>query len=176
MGKERLNFNTKFLLIYLLIIAIIPLASALTFQELSDNILNIFGTTGTNRVIGIIITLIIFAGLYDILELVGIFQTNWVKSVIAIGLGIIAVLIELPLQIATFGAGLASTFGAIGIALEIIIATLIFIGLVIGNTWAAKFAAKRHGQMAKIKAVRASGDVVGAIKGLREIQEEFKKK
>jgi hypothetical protein len=71
------------------------------------------------------------------------------------------------------------TIGAtVGIAagfLEIIVSIVIFIGLIFGNTWMAKFAAKRKGQKEYIKAIGSSSQAGAAIKGLREIQKEFRK-
>ena len=175
-AKKRLFL---FLILGIFTLSILPFVSAQNFLDnayntLKDIGIKKFGETPQEIIVGVIVTLIIFAGLYDMLELIGIFQNQWVKYVIAGGVAVIGVIYNIPITIATWGATLASTLGAIGIILEIIIVTIIFIGLIVGSTHAAKFAAKRKGQIEEIKAIKSAGEAKAAIIGLREIQTEFK--
>lgn len=139
---------------------------------LSEN----FGEKTSDVIVSIIVTLIIFAGLYDMLELLSIFQLQWVKYVIAGGITIIGVIYKVPIYITSVGASYVASLGAIGIILEILIVIILFIGLIIGGTWAGRFAAKRQGQLAIIQTLKTSGNVKAAIAGLKDIEEEFKKK
>lgn len=134
------------------------------------------GGTFKEIIIGFIIFAILFAGLYDILELVSIFDQKWVKIVIAGGLGIIAAMTGLINRFSIFMLTFAAGFGTIGIVLEIIIAIVIFIGLSFGSNFIAKWAAKRKGQKEYIKAIGSSSQAGAAIKGLRHIQKEFRRK
>lgn len=180
------GINKKALILPLFILAILAVNLALVIaadntietsafgQWLIKN-LSYFGSTAVEITISLIVSLIIFAGIYDILELVSILQRSWVKLIIALGLGLIVVILKWPISIAGFIMGIGATFGAIGIALEILVCIIIFIGLVFGNTYLAKFAAKRKGQAAEIKAIKSAGEAKAAIRGLREIQDEFKR-
>ena len=139
------------------------------------NFFNLGQTLG-EVILSLIIALIIFAAIYDILELVSIFQNNWVKKVIAIGLAFAAAMIGWVFSFARFMLGFAAGIGTIGIVLEILVAIGIFVGLSFGSNWAAKWAAKRKGQVEEVKAVKSAAQAKAAIRGLREIQEEFKRK
>jgi len=127
-------------------------------------------------ILGCIILLILFAAFYDILLLVGLFQSKWVLFLISGGLAIAAALTnwvsKISLGLMRIGAG----FGAFAVFFEIIVVFVVFVGLSLGSTWASNFAAKRHAYRAKIAAIKGSGDVVGAIKGLKAVQKEFEKK
>ena len=141
----------------------------------------LFGVLGFDEnwgvaIIGLIVIAIIFAGIYDILELVSIFQNPWVKMVIAIGLSIAVIIFRVPVKIASFFIQLGAGLGAIAIGIEIAIAMAIFIGLVFGNTWIAKFAAKRKGQVEEIKAIQGANRAGAAITGLQTLNEKFKEK
>ena len=133
------------------------------------------GTTWKELIISIIVLVIIFAGLFDMLQLTSIFTNNWVLYVIAGGLSIIACLTTVVRAISTFAIQVASGMGAIGIAIEVIIAVVIFIGLSFGSTRIALWAAKRHAQKAMVQTTKAAGDTAAAISGLRRIETEFKK-
>lgn len=184
-----MNINKKRVisLVFLSLIlfsAIIPIAAAADdtsfFGSLgkffSDIITAKFGEKPTDIIVAVIITLILFAGLYDILELISIFQLAWVKLVIAAGITLIGVQFEFPLKIMKIGGIITASLGAIGIILEIIIAIIIFFGLVIGNQWLAQFAARRKGQVEQIKAIKSADEAAAAMQGLRRFQKETTKK
>ncbi len=135
-----------------------------------------FGDSVTDIIVSIIMTLIIFAGLYDIIELVGIFQLQWVKYILAGGISLIGVLFGIPIKLTSWAAGALATFGAAAIFIEIGVVIALFIALSFGGSWAAKFAAKRKAQVAYIKATESAGSAAAAIHGLKEIEKEFKKK
>lgn len=152
-------------------------------QEINVNqgfgkILGFLNITGTWRdvVLGLIILLIIFAAMYDILTLISIFQSKWVKLVIALGLALAAALTNIVYKITLFLLQYAAALGAIGIFIEIVICIIIFVGLAVGSTWIGKWAAKRKGQVAELKAIESSGNAKAAIRGMRNIQEEFERK
>ena len=135
-----------------------------------------FGSGSKEIIVSIIVTLILFAGLYDILELVSIFQLQWVKYIMAGGFTLIAVMWGWPIKFTNFLGGAVAALGPVAIVLEIVIAIAIFIGLIVGNGWIAKFAAKRKAQAAYIKASESAGEAAAAIHGLKEIEKELKKK
>ena len=131
-----------------------------------------FGEKTSDIIVSIIVTLIIFAGLYDILELLSIFQLPWVKYVIAGGITIIGVIYKLPIYITSWGASIVVSLGAIGIILEILVVIVIFIGLIFGGNWAGKFAAKREAQIGKIKALKRAGRINAGATVLEGVSEE----
>ena len=132
------------------------------------------GNTWREIIVFIIVLAIIFVMLYDILTLISIFS-NWVSLVIAIGLSIIAALFGWIRQMSVWAIGIAAGMGVAAGFIEIIISIVIFVGLVIGNNWMAKWAAKRKGQKEYVKAIHSSGQAKAAIRGLRELQKEFRK-
>ena len=132
------------------------------------------GGTWQQVIISIIVFVIIFAGFYDILELVSIFNSGWVKVLISIGLAVIAALVGLVNAIATALLSLAAGIGAVGIAVEIVISVIIFIGISFGSVKLAMWGAKRKYLANKIKTLNAAGDVKSAITGLREVEGAFK--
>lgn len=138
--------------------------------------LNLVGNTWKDVIISVIVLLILFVGIYDLLELTTIFSNWWVILIISAGMSIIAALTNIIRNI-TYGLiSFAAGFGALGIAIEIIISIIIFIGLSVGSNWIAKWAAKRKGQKEYIKSIKSSSEAGAAIRGLREIQQEFKRK
>ena len=183
-NKKRLvSFAFLFLVLFVTIMPLV-LAQAqkdllMIYQNAKGEVIILikdkFGDTATDIIISVIVTLIIFAALYDILELISIFQLKWVKLIITGGLTLIALMYNLTTTITKTAAEIAGGLGAIGIMVEITIAILIFIGLAFGSNYAAKFAAKRRGQVEEIKAIKAAGQTKSAIEGLRTIQEEFRK-
>ena len=141
------------------------IVSAETLDQYITNNLSFFGDTTSEILISLIVALIIIAGFYDVLELISIFDSAWVKTVISIGLGLIAVILKWPVKLTGFIMGIGATFGAIGIALEIIVVTAIFIGLVFGGSWAAKLSAKRRAA----KAVAKGELFAGKLRGLKKV-------
>ncbi len=170
--KNKKTTKILFLLAIVTILSI-SLASAITFEEFLVDNLSFFGDDATTIIISLLIVLIIYAGLYDILELVGIFQNKWVKLVIAFAMGSVLVVLQFPIQAASFIIAFGAGLGLIGIVMEIVITAVIFIGLVWGSGKAAKWAALRKGNVEQIKAIKSAGQAAGAIRGLRELQEEF---
>jgi hypothetical protein len=141
-------------------------------------ILGFLNLTGTWReiVLGFLILLIIFAAMYDILQLVSIFQSRWVILLIAFAIALAAALTNFVHKIAVWFATIAAGLGTVAIFIEIIVCIVIFIGLSLGSTSIAKWAAKRKAQIETIKAMHGAGETKAAIRGMREIQEEFKRK
>lgn len=153
-----------------------------TSQEVWDGIktflttnLSFLGNDLTEIFISLIIVLIIFAAVYDMLELTSIFQNDWTQRLIAIGIALIAVILKWPLVITRWGLDFAAYLGVFGILYEIIIAIVIFIGLMFGNTWLAKFAVKRKGQVEQIKAIKGANQASAAITALRTLDKNFRK-
>jgi hypothetical protein len=134
------------------------------------------GAIWKDILISLIVLVILYAGLYDILELTSIFSNPWVMHIIAGGLALIACLTSLVYTIVTFALQVASSIGAFGIAIEVIMAVVVFIGLSFGSSKIALWAAKRKAQQAMIKTSVAAGDVAAGIRGMRTIEKEFKKK
>lgn len=126
------------------------------------------GETWQQVIIGLIIIAIIFAGLYDILELTSIFENRWVKFVIAAGLGIIAAITGLVRLFASWAFSIVAGLGTVGIVLEILIAIIIFIGLSFGSAWAAQFAARRRAAKAVAKGTLFAGN----LRALKKVAEE----
>lgn len=152
-----------------------PLDSAPT--GVVGNVTNALGWGNTWRqvIISLVVLAIILAGIYDILELTSIFDNSWVKIIISVGLGIIASLIGWINAMSTFLFEFAAAGGAIAIAVEIIVSMIVFIGLSVGNSYIAKWAAKRKAQKEEIKAIKGAGKASAAIEGLGQIQDAFKK-
>lgn len=146
-----------------------------TFMQWVTDILGLGGTL-KEVIIGFIILAIIFAGIYDILELTSIFDSRWVKIVISLGLGIITALTGIINRFSIFMLSFAAGLGTVGIVIEIVVAIVIFIGLSFGSNWAAKFAAKRKGQKEHIKAIKGADEAGAAIAGLKQLQKDFKSK
>jgi hypothetical protein len=125
----------------------------------------------------IILSFIVFAiicfALYDILELVSIFQHAAVKAIISLGIGISVVLTK---GVVTISGHILSWGGEAGIwiiLLEVFVSLAIFFGLIIGNDFAAKFAQKRQAAVHSIKAKKAASDTRDVIQGLRTIGTSF---
>jgi len=123
------------------------------------------GETWQQVILGIIIILIIFAGIYDILELVSIFELSWVKYLIAGGLGIAAGIIGLTRIISILLLSLVAGIGAIGIFIEIGVSIVIFILLSFGSGTAARFAARRRAA----KAIAKGTLFAGKLRGLKRV-------
>ena len=134
------------------------------------------GEVWKDFIIGLIILVIMIAALYDILELTSIFDSQVVKLLISIGLGLIFAITGLVNKVTIGMVSFAAGFGAFAIWVEIVFALAMFIGLAIGNSFIAKWAAKRKGQKEHIKAITGSDQASAAIEGLRNIQKEFRKK
>src|SRR3989344_1636881 len=145
-----------------------PLDNLIKFFK--DLTINKFGDKPSDVIVSLIITLVIFAGLYDILELISIFQLTWVKLVIAGCITLIGVIYQVPLFIMVWGGTIAASLGAFGIILEILVSIVIFIFLIIGNNWFAKFAARRKGAVEEIKAIKSADQAAAAITGLKRFQ------
>jgi len=163
--KKEIKKKSLILPLFILILLAVNLISATTFEQFITDNLGFFGDDLHSILISLIVSLIIFAGIYDILELISILENKWVKIVIASGLGLIAVILQWPVKIAAFIMGFGATFGAIGIALEIVMVTMIFIGLVFGGAWAARLAAKRKAA----KAIAKGELFAGKLKGLKKV-------
>jgi len=140
-----------------------------------SNFLNL-GSTWRELIISLVVLVIIFAGLYDIIELTSIFSNQWVMYILAGGFAIIFCLTSVVYGIVTRVISIAATVGAAGIVIELIVAVVLFIGLSFGNTFIAKFIAKRKGQKSLIQTITSADEAKNAIRGLREIQREFKSK
>jgi len=131
------------------------------------------GNTWREIIVFIIVFLILFAMLFDILTLVSIFS-GWVSFIIALGMSIVAALIDLVRQISvlfiTAGAllGIAAGFVEIGVGI------VIFVGLTFASSRIAIWAAKRKAQKEELKAIKGAGQAGGAITGLKMIQKDFR--
>jgi hypothetical protein len=119
----------------------------------AGKILGFLNLTGTWRqiILGILILIVIFAALYDILQLISIFQSRWVMMLIAFALALAAALTNIIHKIAVWMATVAAGLGAAAIFIEIVICLVIFVGLSFGSTWIAKWAAKRKGNVEEIQ-------------------------
>jgi hypothetical protein len=144
----------------------------------AGKILGFFNLTGTWReiILGFLILLIIFAAMYDILQLISIFQSRWVILLIAFAIALAAALTNFVHKMAILLAQILAGLGAAAIFIEILICIVIFVGLSIGSTWIGKWAAKRKGNVEEIKSIKSAGQAKAAIRGMREIQEEFRRK
>ena len=127
------------------------------------------GATWKEVIIGFIILLILFAGMYDILELVAIFQSRWVKMIIAGGLAVVGALSGLVNAISLGLTSIAAGAGAFAIFLEIIISIGVFIGLSIASPKIQEWAAKRAAATSIVKGIKGSGDIQASLNTLREI-------
>jgi hypothetical protein len=130
------------------------------------------GETWKQIIVGIIVFLIIFAGLRDILTLTSLFEKA--NFIIAFGLAVIAMLSGLVNGIATAMLSLAATLGTLGIVLEIIIAIVIFIGLTVANERISMFAAKKYAVNAKVKGLKSGAEGAAGFKALRDLFKEMK--
>jgi len=114
-------------------------------------------------VVGIITFMIIAAGIYDMLQLVSIFDNTYVKLIMAIGIGMIAGIFGLIRMFVMYMGALVATLGAFGIFLEIGITIVIFIGLSFGSMFMAKFAAKRKAAKKLAQGTVNAAEVQGMI-------------
>lgn len=142
---------------------------------LTDN-LKFFGETPVQIITALIVSLIIMAVFYDIIALIGIIHIEWVQLVVSIGLGLIAVILKWPIKATAWIMSIGAGLGAIGIALEIGIVVVIFIGLVFGSTRVAKFAIKRKAQAEEIRVTKNVAQAKTAFGALRELDTEFRKR
>ncbi|HPD81497.1 MAG TPA: hypothetical protein PK357_00155 [Candidatus Pacearchaeota archaeon] len=147
-------------------------------DEGAGKILGFLNLTGTWReiLLGFLILLIIFAAMYDILQLISIFQSKWVILLIAFAIALAAALTNFVHKMAVLLTQILAGLGAAAIFVEIAICIVIFVGLSFGSTWIGKWAAKRKGNVEEIKAIKSAGQAKAAIRGMREIQEEFRRK
>jgi hypothetical protein len=132
------------------------------------------GITWKELIVFIIVLLVIFVIMFDILSLLSIFS-KWTSVIIAGGICIVSSLMELT---GRWTIWVMKWIGVIGLgmgAVEILMCLAIFGGLIFGSTWVAKFAAKRKGQVAEIRAITSAGQASAAITGLRRIQKNFEK-
>jgi len=107
-------------------------------------------------VVGIITFMIIAAGIYDMLQLVSIFDNTYVKLIMAIGIGMIAGIFGLIRMFVMY-------MGALVATLEIGITIVIFIGLSFGSMFMAKFAAKRKAAKKLAQGTVNAAEVQGMI-------------
>ena len=132
------------------------------------------GTTWKDIIIYMIVLGVIFVMLLDILLLTSIFST-WVSAILAGAMAIIGALVgiirSICIALMTFMAG----FGMAAGFLEIAVSIIVFIGLTLGSSKLALFAAKRRAQREHIKSIKGAGEATSAIAGLRAIQAEFLK-
>jgi hypothetical protein len=128
------------------------------------------GETWKQVIIGIIIMLIIFAALYDMIELTSIITNNWVIAIIAAGLAIIFALVDIVRTIATWLFTFAATLGAIGIFLEIVISIFIFIGLSFGGNWIARWSAKRQANRTLARGIRNAGKLESGVAMIKAVE------
>jgi hypothetical protein len=144
----------------------------------AGKILGFLNLTGTWRqiLLGILILLIIFAAMYDILQLISIFQSRWVILLIAFAIALAAALTNFVHKMAVLLTQILAGLGTAAIFIEIAICIIIFVGLSFGSTWIGKWAAKRKGNVEEIKSIKSAGQAKAAIRGMREIQEEFRRK
>jgi hypothetical protein len=174
-----------------LILLSLVLVSSLMFVSAQDSVFDksptsafmqwitdFLGLGGTFKeiIIGIIVFAILFAGIYNILELTSLFDIKWVKILISAGLGVIAALTGLINRFSIFMLSFAAGLGTLGVVLEIIIAIVIFIGLSFGSNKIAKWAAKRKGQKEEIAAITSADEAAAAMVGLRRFQKRSTKK
>lgn len=144
----------------------------------AGKILGFLNLTGTWReiILGFLILLIIFAAMYDILQLISIFQSRWVVLLIAFAIALAAALTNFVHKMAVLLTQILAGLGAAAIFIEILVCIIIFVGLSFGSTWIGKWAAKRKGNVEEIKSIKSAGQAKAAIRGMREIQEEFRRK
>jgi len=138
--------------------------------------LNLSANTWKDIVIAVIMLLIVFAGIYDILELTSFFSNKWVIFLIAAGIAIIGALSGIITAMMVFFGQLLAGLGSLAIVAEIGISLFLLIGLSIGSTKIARWAAKRYATKKVVEGIKAGGDVSEAIAGLKQIKEEFKRK
>jgi presenilin-like A22 family membrane protease len=141
----------------------------------AGKILGFLNLTGTWRqiILGLLILLIVFAAMYDILLLLSIFPSRWVKILLAAAIAIAAALTNIIHKIAVWFATVAAGLGVAAIFIEIVICIVIFVGLSFGSNWFAKFAARRKAAVAEATAIEGSGRAKAAITGLENVQEGF---
>jgi hypothetical protein len=174
MNKKSLNL---ILLSFVFIISFAVLVSAAGLDNSPTNVIikSItdflgLGETWKEIIIGIVIIMILYAGISGILDLTSLFSSSkpWVSATISMGLGIIAALTGLVNRFAIFMLSFAATLGTAGVVIEIVIAIIIFIGMSFGSMWAAKWAAKRYAAQATVKAIKGGSEVSNAITELKK--------
>jgi hypothetical protein len=167
MQEEKKGIFKRILSYSFLALMALPLVSAVAEGTWYGDMLSFIGIpmdSWQSAVIGLIVMLIIAAGIYDILELIGIFENTIVKLIISIGIGAITGISGGITAIIVYMAGIVANMGAIGIFLEVGVAIIIFIGLSFGSSAAANFSAKRKAAKAQAKGI----ELAGTLKGLKE--------
>lgn len=137
-----------------------------------------FGIDGDNFqevILAIIVVAIIYAGIFDILKLLSIFHSRWVKVIISLGIAIAAGMTGMVIGIVGWSLKLVGTLGAIGILLEIIAAIVIFVGLSWGQDWAQMWATKRAAKAAEAGGEMAAAGARIAIKLAKATKNESEK-
>lgn len=174
-------------LLALLILFNILIASAATvdvkggIDQIGKQLVETIGGLGLGDdpitiIFSLIFLLIVWTMVWDIFALISVTEHTWISAIIASGATIAVILLGWPLQIATLLIYYAGFMGTIGVILEIGIGMFIFIGLIAGFNKVAKFAAKRKGQAEYIRSIKGASEAKAAVKGLRELEEEFAKK
>jgi len=132
------------------------------------NWLNI-GNTWKDVIVYIIILGLIFVMLLDILLLTSLFS-EWASFFIAVGFSIIGALTNVIRQISIWAITIAAGLGVVAGFIEIIVAIVVFVGLVFASPKIAGFAARRKAQAMKVRAIKSAGEAGGAISFLRRLQ------
>jgi len=122
---------------------------------------------------------ILAAGIYDILELVSIFQSTPVKLIIAIGLGLIAGLTGWVNATARALLSVAALLGTLGVIMEILASIVAFILLIWGGEKAKEWAANRKRKAMEVAGIKAAGRMregtrvlTAAAKGAEEAEKK----
>ena len=133
------------------------------------------GNTWRDIIVYIIVLAIIFSILLDILLITSLFS-GWVCFVIAIGFSIIGSLVGLIRQISVLAITISAGAGIVAGFIEIIVAIVVFVGLVFASQPIARFAARRKAQAEEIRAIGGAGKVKAAVRGLRIIEKGLRSK
>lgn len=138
--------------------------------------LNLPANTWKDIVIAVIMFLIVFAGIFDLIELTSFFSNKWVVVLIAAGLAIIGALSGVISAIMVFLGQVLAGLGAAAVFFEIGVSLLLLIGLSWGAPWAARRAAKRYAAKQVVEGIKKGGEISEAIAGLKQVRDEFKRK
>jgi hypothetical protein len=139
------------------------------------NFLNLTPATWRELILAFLVLLIIFAGMFDILQMISIFQTDWVKVVIAIAIALAGALTGIVRKLAVSMAQWAAGLGAAAIFVEVIVCIAIFFGLAVGNKALARWNARRQAAMDEAQIIRKTGNIKGGIDVLNEVGRTTKK-
>ncbi|MEK6917541.1 MAG: hypothetical protein AABW51_01195 [Nanoarchaeota archaeon] len=158
-----------FLFFELLVVGVFVIG--MVSADISSSFNDLFAGADRQQIIlTLIVIVILFAVLYDITMFMPFITSNPVRYIVAGGLTLAAVITGGMYKIYNAVLVVVASFGAAGVFIAIFVSIAIFIGLMVGNTFLAKWAAKIKGQQEELKAIKNANEAGATIQALRALK------